>query len=174
MKRLLLVLILIIGAFFVWRGLRSTPEPTPRPPSVAPASGTPKAVPQSQAISGSSLNRAFPEAEGAYDVAFTQEKDGFSQADIVKEKAKVATLSVSDTAANPSARDKFKTSTRKIGGYPVAAVGSMGTALLVGDRYQVQVRSLVPAFTAADRDAWLARCRLGDLAKLAELTTAGK
>ncbi|HEY3440334.1 MAG TPA: hypothetical protein VGK29_06265 [Paludibaculum sp.] len=76
-------------------------------------------------------------------------------------------LTISDTAANPSARDKFNTSAKQIGGFPSAPVGAQGTAVPVGDRYQVQVRSVAPAFTAADREAWLARFKLAELATLA-------
>ena len=75
-------------------------------------------------------------------------------------------MTVSDTEATPAARDKFKSSARKIGEYPVVADGSMGTAVLVANRYQVKVRSLAPSFTPADRKAWLEKFKLTKLAEV--------
>ena len=169
MKKLLILLVLLVAGFFVWRSMKSsdaTKPATASTPTSIPSAGTPKAIPQAEAISGSTLNKAFPTASGDYHLTFTQEKDGFAAADLTKAGAKVATLTVSDTDANPSARDKFKSSTRKIGGYPAAAVGSQGTAVLVADRYQVQARSLSPAFTESDRESWLERFKLDALAKV--------
>lgn len=75
-----------------------------------------------------------------------------------------AALSISDTDANPSARDKYKDATKRIAGHLAATSGSQGTAILVADRYQVQVRSLTTTFTAADREAWLEKFNLAALA----------
>lgn len=163
MKKLLLLLAVAVIGWFVLKPGAEAPPPAP-PVASTPSSGPP-AIPQKEATAGSALNKAFPEGSGDMKVVFTQEKDGFSQADVTQGGNRVATLSVSDTAANPSARDKFKSATRKIAGYPVAAVGSQGTALLVADRYQVQVRSLQPSFTAQDREAWLAKFDLARLAR---------
>ena len=104
--------------------------------------------------------------EGEYKLTFTQEKTGFAEAALSKGAAKVATLTVSDTEANPSARDKFKASVKKIGEFPAVANGSQGTAVLVANRYQVQARSLTPAFTEADREAWLHKFKLSHLAEM--------
>lgn len=133
-------------------------------PSRAP--DAPKAIRQSEAISGSQLNKVFPQAAGDFHLTFSQEKDGFASASLTKKGVKLATLSVSDTDANPAARDKFKSSARKIGGYPAAAVGAQGTAVLVGGRYQVQARSLAPSFTETDRESWLERFKLDALANV--------
>jgi hypothetical protein len=165
-KKLLIVLAVLIAGIFVWRATNRPAETTP-PVAVIPGA-TPKAIPQAEAIAGSSLNKAFPEAAAGYKVTFTQEKDGFAQADVSQDGKKVATLTISDTAANPSARDKFKASPRQIAGFPGAPVGSQGSAILVGGRYQVQVRSVGPTFTIADRDAWLARFKLAELDALAK------
>ena len=169
MKKLLLFLLFLLAVFFIWRSTRpgDAPKTTSAevPASLPPGNG-PKAIPQAEAISGSTLNKVFPPASGDYHLTFTREKDGFASADLTKAGAKVATLTVSDTDANPSARDKFKTSAQKIGGYPAAPVGSQGTAVLVADRYQVQARSLAPSFTAADRDSWLERFKLDVLARV--------
>ncbi len=164
MKKLIIILVLLMAGYFLWR---STNKPAELPARSPAAVTSPKAIPQAEAISGSTLNKAFPEAPAGYKLTFSQEKDGFSQADIVQDGKKVGTLTISDTAANPSARDKFKTSTRQIAGFPAAAVGVQGTAVLVGGRYQVQARSAAPSFTAADREAWLGKCKLAALAALA-------
>ena len=165
MKKLLIVIVLLIGAVVAWRMFRRAPEPVRHTPAASTLPDAPKPIPQREAISGSTLNKAFPEAGDGYKLTFTQEKDGFAQAELSKGGAKAATLSISDTAANPAARDKFKTASRRIEGYPAAAGGSMGTAVLA-ERYQVQARSLAPAFTEADREAWLAKFKLAELAAI--------
>jgi hypothetical protein len=164
MKKLLLFLLLIAA---VWIAMRSCggPKEHPATPPAAVAPAAPKPVPQAEAISGSSLNKAFPAPADGFSVTFTQEKNGYAQADLVKGGAKVATLSISDTNANPSARDKFKSAARRVAGFPAAAVGTQGTAVLAGDRFQVQVRSIAPTFKESDREAWLARFKLAELAK---------
>ncbi len=164
MKKLLLILAVVVIGWIALKSLGKEDSPPARPVASLP-SNAPPAIPQKEATAGSALNKAFPDGSGDFKVVFTQEKDGFSQADLTKAGTRVATLSVSDTAANPAARDKFKTATRKISGYPAAPVGSQGTAVLVGDRYQVQVRSLQPSFTTQDREAWLAKFDLARLAR---------
>lgn len=160
MKKLLLLLVLALAGFWLYRSISHKDEaPQPVPVAASPN----KAIPQKEATAGASLNAAFPKSNGDFVVRFTQEKDGFSQAELLKGPVKMATLSVSDTAANPSARDKFKTAAKKVAGHPAAAVGAQGTALLVADRYQVQVRSLVQTFSASDREAWLEKFNLAAL-----------
>ena len=97
-----------------------------------------------QALAGSLFNRYFPKAEGDYDVIFSQEKAGFAQAKLVKKGEDVATLSVFDTVSNPEAADKYKASQDRFGEYPMAEVGSGGSAILVADRFQVQIRFRTP------------------------------
>ncbi|MEO7648971.1 MAG: hypothetical protein ABIZ80_00755 [Bryobacteraceae bacterium] len=169
MKKILLVVLLLGAVFYFWRSSKPSGAPNNvrvESPTSLPPGGSPRAIPQAEAISGSSLNKAFPSSSGDYRLVFTQEKDGFASADLTKAGSKVATLTVSDTDANPGARDKFKASTHKIGGYPAAAVGSQGTAVLVAGRYQVQARSLAPSFTEADRQSWLERFKLAVLAEV--------
>ncbi|QDV33963.1 hypothetical protein [Tautonia plasticadhaerens] len=117
-----------------------------------------------EATAGSELNEFFPEDEGTLDVVFTQEKPGFSQADLVDDGETVATLSIFDTTSNPEAAGKFADSDEELDGHPMAQSGSMGTALLVGDRYQVQVRSVDADFDRARREEWLRKFDLADLA----------
>ena len=141
---------------------------TKRPAEVPAAKeSAPVEVPQHQAISGVTLNRAFPSVSDAgLKLAYTKEKDGFSQADLSQDGKKIAMLTVSDTDTDPSARNKFKTA-KRIAGFPAASIGGQATAVLVGGRYQVQVQSVAPSFTAADREAWLAKFKLAELAAVA-------
>jgi hypothetical protein len=146
-----------------------TPPPgqvnVPRPP--AGPSGTPIAPPTGKVVEGGKFNKLFPADEAGYNVIYTQEKQGFAQAFLNKNKKKVAVLSVSDIVANPEAINKYASATKKVAGYPAVAVGNNGTAILVGNRYQVQVRTEPnAAFTPQDRETWLAKFKLADLARM--------
>ena len=157
MKKLLLLLILILGLYWAYKTFNGPKdEPIAAKPGVtAPAAAAP--------VAGKTFNKLFPPSGDGFVIQFTQEKDGYAQADMLKGTKKVAQLSMSDTEANLPARDKFKDSAKKIGGNPAASVGSMGTAVLIAGRYQVQVRSTDPSFTAADRETWIAKFKTGDL-----------
>jgi hypothetical protein len=119
-----------------------------------------------EAVSGGSLNRYFPRPDAPFDLVFKQEKAGFAQASLQRDGRPVATLSISDTANNPSAAEKYRTGSRRLAGYPATSVGSQGTAILVADRFQVQVRSTDPSFGPSDREAWLQRFDLDRLSAL--------
>lgn len=103
------------------------------------------------AVPGGTLNQFFPTG-GEAQVTFVQEKLGFAQARLEQDGQEVASLSITDSANNPNILDKFKSTDDKLSGYPVAGVGSKGTAILVGERYQVQIRSNDEGF---DRETWL-------------------
>lgn len=164
--RILLVVVLLGGlGYFACRSNQEEPKQLPAP--VERSADTPKAIPPSEATEGAAFNKLFPGGSDGYKVVFTQEKDGFAQADLSRDGKKAAVLTISDTAANPSAREKFKSSSKQISGHPAASVGSQGTAVLVGGRYQVQVRSLDPSFSPASREAWIERFKLSQLASLA-------
>ncbi len=164
MKKLIFVVVLVLVGWMLWRTLGVKEQPAAKTELSTPGATHP--VHREEVTAGAKLNSVFPSSDGEYKLVFTQEKTGFAEAALSKGGAKVATLSVSDTEANPSARDKFKSSAKKIGEYPAAANGSMGTALLAGDRYQVQVRSFSPTFTAADRETWLKKFKLAQLAEI--------
>ena len=119
-----------------------------------------------EAVSGSQLNQFFPEGGGDYDRVFTQEKDGFAQASLKQDGREVALLSISDTAGNPQAAQKFAQSNSTIAGYPAVQVGNSQTAVLVGDRYQVKAISKDPSFTDSDRQAWIEKFNLSGLSQL--------
>ena len=75
-------------------------------------------------------------------------------------------MAISDLRNNPNARTKFANSTNKIAGYPAVQVGKSQTAILVGENFQVSIRSLNESFTVSDRQAWLAKFDLNGLAQL--------
>jgi hypothetical protein len=117
------------------------------------------------ATQGSKLNKFFPSSEDGYDRVYTQEKKGFSEANLKKGGKVVAQLAISDTSSIPGAAAKFANSTEKIGGYPAVKVGNTQTSVLV-DKYQVKVISKSPSFTASDRAAWIEKFNLDGLATL--------
>lgn len=123
-------------------------------------------APAGQPLPGSTFNKFFPSGGGGYERVYTQEKQGFAQAKLKKGGQDVALLSISDTAANPSAGNKFQQSNLKIGGYPSVQEGSKGTAVLVGGRFQVKVQSIDSSFTQSDREAWLQRFNLNGLSRV--------
>jgi hypothetical protein len=118
------------------------------------------------AVPGSLFNKMFPKPEGDYDVVYTQEKPGFAQAKLVKKGDDLATLSIFDTASNPESVAKYKDSTETFAGYPISEIGSNGTGLLVGDRFQVQIRSVNANFSKFEREDWLKKFDLANLAKV--------
>ncbi|MDJ0732219.1 MAG: hypothetical protein QNJ33_19760 [Crocosphaera sp.] len=116
--------------------------------------------------SGGSFNQFFPPSGGGYERVYTQEKKGFAEAKLKKDGKEVAVLAISDTLNNPTAAKKFEKSTQTIGGYPAVSQGSTGTAVLVGDRFQVKVLSRDSAFSEGDRQAWLEKFDLNGLSQL--------
>jgi hypothetical protein len=119
-----------------------------------------------EAVPGASFNKLFPKPEGDNDIVYTQEKTGFAQAKIVKKGQDVATLAIFDTVSDPSVADEYKKTEEKFEDFPIRDVGNNGTAILVGGRYQVQVRSTDANFTKFDREDWLKKFDLANLAKL--------
>lgn len=120
-----------------------------------------------QLIKGASLNASFPVSAEGFTVVFTQEKPGFVQATLKQNGTDVATLAIADLIDNAEAKAKFASSTEQISGHPFAPNGTKGSTLLVAERYQVQVRSLVDSFDESSRRSWLTKFQLGTLAALA-------
>jgi hypothetical protein len=136
------------------------PDPRAGRPGTAPASNPGRTVGSgsvgisslpAKPVSGSALNKFFPSG-----VTFTQEKNGFSMANLKGG----GTIAITDLASNPSARDKFKMSSESVSGYPASRVGQQGLAVLVGDRYQVMVRGTSSA------EGVLGSAKLSELAGL--------
>lgn len=119
-----------------------------------------------ESTQGAQFNKFFPKSGGGYQVVPAQEKKGFAEYKVNQGGKNVAMLSISDTANNPTARQKFASSSRRISGYPAVDQGSNGTAVLVNNRYQVKVQSRDDSFTKSDREAWLQKFNLRGLASL--------
>jgi hypothetical protein len=119
-----------------------------------------------ESSAGSSFNKFFPKSGGGFDRIYTQEKKGFAEAKLKKNGKDVAVISVSDLKNNLAAATKFGSSTEKISGYPAVQQGTTGTAVLVGDRYQVKALSRDASFTKDDRADWLSKFDLNGLARL--------
>jgi hypothetical protein len=118
------------------------------------------------AVEGSSFNRFFPQVESPFDLVFKQEKTGFAQASLQQDGREVAVLSVSDTTSNPEAAEKYRGAPETLAGFPKAAIGEDGTGVLVGDRYQVQIRSMDPSFGPTEREQWLAKFNLAAISRI--------
>ncbi|BAZ44436.1 hypothetical protein NIES4102_14450 [Chondrocystis sp. NIES-4102] len=116
--------------------------------------------------SGGSFNRYFPGNSEGYEQVYSQEKKGFAQAKLKKDGKDVAVLAISDVLNNPSTVQKFQESTKKIKGYPVIEQGTTATAMLVGDRYQIKIRSQDPNFDQSEREKWLGKFDLRGLSQV--------
>lgn len=119
-----------------------------------------------EAVAGGEFNRFFPQVESPWDIVFKQEKQGFAQASLQQAGREVAVLSVSDTTSNPDALDKFKDVKQMFAGMPIAAIGENATALLVNDRFQVQVRSMDPLIGPKEREEWLTKFNLQAIGRI--------
>jgi len=117
------------------------------------------------ATQGSKLNQFFPSSGDGYNRVYTQEKKGFSEANLKKDGKVVAQLAISDTSSIPGAATKFANSAEKIGGYPSIQLGKTQTSVLV-NKYQVKVISKDPSFTANNRAIWIEKFNLDGLANL--------
>jgi hypothetical protein len=126
---------------------------------------SPEAV-STESVEGSAFNRFFPQVEQPWDIVFKQEKTGFAQASLQNDGREMAVLSVSDTKNNPSAADKYRDAQTQIAGQPRAEIDGNTTGVLAGDRYQVQIRSMDPAFGPQEREAWLAKFDLEAIGRI--------
>ncbi|NJL04359.1 MAG: hypothetical protein HC911_05475 [Chloroflexaceae bacterium] len=134
--------------------------------SAAPPAADTSAPAAGQSLPGNTFNRFFPTAGDGYSLTYTQEKAGFAEARLSRDSTDLALLSVSDTNGNPSARTKFDTASMEVRGFPAVNVGNNGLAVLVADRFQVQVRATDANFTAAERQQWLEKFDLNGIAGL--------
>jgi hypothetical protein len=75
-------------------------------------------------------------------------------------------FSIFDTTSNPDARTKYASSAEQVAGFPVVTEETKSLSALVGDRYQVQVRSVDPGFGESDRLAWLEKFDLKGISEI--------
>ena len=119
-----------------------------------------------EALPGSAFNKFFPKAESPWDLTYKQEKQGTAIASLKKDGKEVAMLTVFDTVSEPDVAKQYKDSTQALAGCPLLAKGSKATAVLVANRFQVQVRSMDNSFGEDDRKEWLKKFDLDGIAKL--------
>jgi hypothetical protein len=145
---------------------KDTPIDSNPPAQTTTENNTTPTPPTPEPVDGSSFNKFFPKTEGNFEVVFTQEKDGFAQAKLKKDGKEVATLTVSDVVKNAEAVTDYAASSKQLGGFPAVAKGNLGTAVLVANRFQVQVRSKDKTFGEADREQWLQKFDLNTIARI--------
>lgn len=121
--------------------------------------------PEPKPLEGKEFNAFFPKdgAKGTKRV-FKQEKEGFAQADYTDKKGVVMTVSISDTANNPSAREKFDKATDEFKGAPMMTRGKNSTLILAGGRFQIQLAS--KTLDEKGRKVWVEKVDVKGLAKL--------
>ncbi|MGB3536192.1 MAG: hypothetical protein WBA13_22070 [Microcoleaceae cyanobacterium] len=153
----------ILALFLLLSGCATVSAPPTADPTSTEQVSQPVAA---QPVSGGDFNQFFPKGKGDYNVTFRQEKTGFAQAQLSQAGSDVALLSINDIANNPSAANKFNSSSQSIAGYPAVNQGRNTTAILVSDRYQVKIKSNSDSFTPSDREQWLKQFNLTGLARL--------
>ena len=121
-----------------------------------------------EALPGKAFNKFFPKAESPWDLTYKQEKQGTAIASLKNDGKEVATLTVFDTISDPEVAKEYKEATQALSGCPLLAKGSKGTAVLVANRFQVQVRSMDASFGEEDRKEWLKKFDLDGIAKLSQ------
>ena len=121
-----------------------------------------------EAVAGGKLNKFFPKTDGEWDLVYTQEKQGMAQAELKKGGKSVAQLAIFDTVSDSKVAEEYQDTKDKLDDkYPMIAKGKLGTGILVGDRFQVQVRTLPGSdFAETDRKEWLQKFDLAGLATL--------
>jgi len=126
------------------------------------------ALASGEPLPGSEFNQFFPEQTGDHDRVAKQEKQGFAQYSLRRGGEEIAQLSITDLRGNPQAAEKFEQPDMTIEGYPAKKDGSLGTTVLVGQRFQVKVRSPGGQLNEADRIHWLKQFDLAGIAALAQ------
>src|SRR5262245_354665 len=66
-----------------------------------------------EAVPGDNLNKFFPKAEGEWDLVYTQEKQGMSQAELKKGGKAVAQLAIFDTVTDSKVADEYQDAKEK-------------------------------------------------------------
>ena len=117
-------------------------------------------------VAGGKLNQFFPPQADGYDRVAKQEKEGFALYEMRKDGETLAELSITDLRSNPRAMRKYQNTDEKVDEYWKVKDGSKGTAILVGERYQVKVRSPGGQLDESGRIQWIKKFDLAGLAKL--------
>ena len=155
-----------IGALALLLGLSACREEESRWDAAQQATQNQTTSTADAAIDGSVFNQFFPRQGEGFDIVFKQEKAGFAQASLQEGGKELALFSIFDTTSNPDARTKYATSTEKVAGFPAVTEEAKSLSALVGDRFQVQVRSVDAGFGESDRLAWLEKFDLKGISEI--------
>jgi hypothetical protein len=125
-----------------------------------------KAAVSKEALDGKAFNKFFPKVQPPYDLVYEQDKKGTAIANLKKDGKEVAKLSVTDTISNPETAEKYTDAAGMLAGYPHTKVASHAYGVLIGDRIQVQVKSMDDSFPDKDCDEWIQKFDLDGISKL--------
>ena len=173
MKRAFLscLIALVLGAGgALLRSQDGTPAPVPAPAQVVDAGPSAAQVAAQAAVAkmvgGEKFKGFFPAADmdGATTKLEKPAKEGFFEVSYKKDKDEVAVMVITDTVGEPRVKDDYKGVKDTAGGYPLKTSGYFKSAILVGDRYQVQITS--QRLKPDRRKAWLEKVDLKGLAAL--------
>lgn len=117
-------------------------------------------------VDGAKLLPTFTPASagGATDRVDRPTKEGFAEVVYKKDKDDLATITITDTLGVPGVRDDYKDAKETAAGFPLKTSGYAKSAILVADRFQVQIQS--PRLKAPERKAWLEKMDLKALQAL--------
>ena len=119
---------------------KSTPE-TDAAPAYVTVNLSPSVAPSANPVPVGGFKKFFPKEEGGYTRVMTSEKEGFAEANLLKDGKDVAILTIVDANKLAYAKAKFEGSTEKLGDLPVLKIGGNQSSVLVKDRFQVKVTS---------------------------------
>jgi hypothetical protein len=117
-------------------------------------------------VDGERFKPFFPAAgmDGATEKAERPPKEGMMEVAYKNGKDDVAVMVITDTAGEPRVRGDYAGTKDTAGGFPLKTSGYFKSAILVADRYQVQLTS--QRLKADQRKAWLEKVDLAGLKAL--------
>lgn len=94
-------------------------------------------------VDGARFVPVFAPAEvfGATERQDRPTKQGFAEAAYKKGKDDLATVTITDTTGVPGVRDDYKDPRETVAGFPLKTSGYTKSAILVADRFQIQIQS---------------------------------
>lgn len=117
-------------------------------------------------VHGDKLNPFFPkEAPFGTKLIFIDEKWGYSSAYFMQEKDIIAVMSILDSNSYLLAKSKFVNTEEKLFDYPLVYKGSNSQAVLVNNRFQINITHLKKDFQM-DPKEWLLKFDTEGLMKI--------
>ncbi|PWJ40926.1 hypothetical protein [Sediminitomix flava] len=120
-------------------------------------------------IDGKLLQEAFPDSLPKFQIYVTHSAVGMVKAKVINDSSKViASSSIIDLLNHKNEISRFKKSELSFEDYPLLIKGQNSIAILVADRFQVQIKSLSQSF---NDDRIKERFKQFDLEKLKALSS---